>query len=45
MIRALLAARRPFTLLDGGTFITDGGMETTFIFRDGREQICAVWTA
>jgi homocysteine S-methyltransferase len=37
MIRALLAARRPLTLLDGGTFITDGGMETIFIFRDGLE--------
>jgi hypothetical protein len=45
MIRALLAARRPLTLLDGRAFITDGGMETTFIFRDGREQIFAVWTA
>jgi len=44
MIRALLAARRLLTLLDGGTFITDRGMETTFIFRDGLEQICAVWT-
>jgi homocysteine S-methyltransferase len=32
-----LAARRPLTQLDGGTFITDGGMETTLIFRDGLE--------
>jgi S-methylmethionine-dependent homocysteine/selenocysteine methylase len=32
-----LAARRPVTQLGGGTFITDGGMETTLIFRDGLE--------
>jgi homocysteine S-methyltransferase len=32
-----LAARRPLTQLDGGTFITDGGMETTLIFREGLE--------
>jgi S-methylmethionine-dependent homocysteine/selenocysteine methylase len=37
MIRGPLAARRPLTQLDGGTFITDGGMETTLIFRDGLE--------
>jgi len=32
-----LAARRPLAQLDGQTFITDGGMETTLIFRDGLE--------
>ena len=37
MIRGPLAARRPLTQLDGGTFIIDGGMETTLIFRDGLE--------
>jgi homocysteine S-methyltransferase len=32
-----LAARRSLPQLDGGTYITDGGMETTLIFRDGLE--------
>lgn len=32
-----MAARRSLPQLDGGTYITDGGMETTLIFRDGLE--------
>jgi S-methylmethionine-dependent homocysteine/selenocysteine methylase len=32
-----MATRTPLPQLDGSTFITDGGMETTLIFRDGLE--------
>jgi homocysteine S-methyltransferase len=32
-----VATRAPLPQLDGRTFITDGGMETTLIFRDGLE--------
>ena len=30
-----MVARRTLPQLDGATFITDGGMETTLIFREG----------
>ena len=32
-----MAGRTPLPQLDGSTYITDGGMETTLIFRDGLE--------
>src|SRR3954453_9024396 len=32
-----MATRASLPQLDGRTFITDGGMETTLIFRNGRE--------